>query len=65
MFMSRCFYEFLILKFNDRGIFSVVRVIGYVSENVFKMLKEGECLIKYMSFFILFFFVIIYFFIFY
>lgn len=40
--MSRRFYEFSILKFNDRGILSAVRVIDYASENAFKMLKEGE-----------------------
>lgn len=35
MFMSRCwfFYEFSILKVNDRGIRSAVRVIDYGKEN--------------------------------
>lgn len=58
MFMSRCcfFYEFSILKVNDRGIRSAVRVIDYGKENALNNLKETKRLRKHTFFLHLIFF---------
>lgn len=44
---EQIFYEFSILKVNDRGIRSALRVIDYDKENGFKIFNEAECSTKY------------------
>lgn len=45
---EQIFYEFSILKVNDRGIRSAVRVIDYDKENAFKIFKDKVHIFVYI-----------------